>query len=120
MKTFPDLASAQAYTATLPVGTFAVSQNLDGSTQVVEGLTASNNVPQAITAFQFKAALVNAGAYDKFSSSMTGASQISSIVWNEATSFSRNDPYVLAAATSAGMTSTQLDAIFSAGSLLQP
>ena len=119
MKNFPDLSSAQVYTATLPAGTFSISQNLDGTAQVFEGLSPISNVPQTITAFQFKAALVNASAYDKFNSNMISASQISSIVWNEATSFSRNDPYVLAAAAAAGMTSAQLDAIFVAGALLQ-
>ena len=112
MKTFPDLASAQAYTATLPVGTFAVSQNLDGSTQVVEGLSPNANVPQTVSAFQLKEALANAGLYTSFNTFMSTAPLASQIAWSEAMTFSRNDQFLAAAVSALSVTSAQMDAVF--------
>jgi hypothetical protein len=73
-------------------------------------------VPQSITAFQAKAALVNAGLYAQVNTYMTTtAPALDQLAWAEAPSFQRTDTILNAMAAAIGLTSSQLDGLFIAG-----
>lgn len=120
MNNFPDLATALAFTATLPVGTFSISQDLDGSATVITGLIPASTVPQVITSFQAKAALSQAGLYSKVNTYMTTtAPELQQIAWAEASTFDRNDSFIAALAPALGLTDSQVDQLFIVGVTLQ-
>jgi hypothetical protein len=71
-------------------------------------------VPDAVTPFQAKAALLNAGLLDAVLAAIAAAPRITQLAWAEATEFRRTSPTVLMLAASLGLTSTQLDDLFKA------
>jgi len=71
-------------------------------------------VPDAVTPFQAKAALLNAGLLDAVLAAIAAAPRITQLAWAEATEFRRTSPTVLMLAGSLGLTSTQLDDLFKA------
>jgi hypothetical protein len=78
-------------------------------------------VPQSVTAFQAKAALLNAGLYNVVNTYMTTtAPQIDQLAWQEAASFWRDDAMIAALMVPLNLTSAQLDALFVAAAQLAP
>jgi hypothetical protein len=71
-------------------------------------------VPDSVTPFQAKAALLNAGLLDAVLAAIAAAPRITQLAWAEATEFRRTSPTVLMLAGALGLTSTQLDDLFKA------
>jgi len=71
-------------------------------------------VPESVTPFQAKAALLNAGLLDAVLAAIAAAPRITQLAWAEATEFRRTSPTVLMLAGALGLTSTQLDDLFKA------
>jgi hypothetical protein len=78
-------------------------------------------VPQCVTAFQAKAALLNTGLYTSVSAYMTSsATPIDQLAWTEAASFQRTDTIISNLMESLGLTNAQLDALFIAAAQISP
>jgi hypothetical protein len=71
-------------------------------------------VPDSVTPFQAKAALLQAGLLDAVLAAIAAAPRISQLAWAEATEFRRNSPTVLSLASTLGLTGAQLDDLFRA------
>jgi hypothetical protein len=76
-------------------------------------------VPDAVTPFQAKAALLQAGLLDAVLAAIAAAPRISQLAWAEATEFRRNSPTVLSLASTLGLTSAQLDDLFKAAKVIE-
>jgi len=72
------------------------------------------NVPAAISRFQARAALLQAGLLEDVESIMSNpeADTFASLAWKEASEFRRHSPTVLAISPSLGLTDAQLDDMF--------
>ena len=75
-------------------------------------------VPQSVTAFQAKAALLQADLLDDVEAMMADPAtpRIVKLAWSEALTFERQSPTVVAMGSALGLTDEQLDAMFVAGS----
>ena len=75
-------------------------------------------VPQSVTAFQAKAALLQADLLDDVENMMADPAtpRIVKLAWTEALTFERQSPTVVAMGSALGLTDEQLDALFVAGS----
>ena len=75
-------------------------------------------VPQSVTAFQAKAALLQADLLDDVEAMMADPAtpRIVKLAWSEALTFERQSPTVVAMGSALGPTDAQLDALFVAGS----
>ena len=75
-------------------------------------------IPQSVTAFQAKAALLEAGLLDNVEAMMASPStpRIVKLAWSEALTFERQSPTVLSLGAALGLSSDELDALFMAGS----
>jgi len=71
-------------------------------------------IPQSVTPFQAKAALLSAGYMPQVNALMADPTTppMYVLAWNEASVFNRESPTVLALAAKLGMTSAQLDQLF--------
>lgn len=78
-------------------------------------LEAANNIPQKVTAFQAKAALLHADYLDNVEALMAAPEtpRIVKLAWAEALHFERNSPTVAAMAAALGLTDAEIDALFS-------
>lgn len=70
--------------------------------------------PQAVTRFQARAALLQAGLLDQVNTMMAdpGTPAIAKLAWQDAQEFRRNSPTVLAMAAALGLSDVQLDQLF--------
>ncbi len=77
-------------------------------------------VPQEVTAFQAKAALLNAGLLTQVQTFMASGSApaFAQLAWAEAPTFGRQSPTMLAMAQAMGMSSDELDNLFRAAALI--
>ena len=78
-------------------------------------------IPQTVTPFQAKAALLGAGLLPAVQAAIAAAPQIVQLAWSDATEFTRDSPTIAAMAASLKppLTSAQLDALFVAASTIQ-
>ena len=76
-------------------------------------------VPQEVTSFQAKAALLQAGLLPAVTAYMATAPAFDQLAWAESTTFQRESPTLNRAAAALGMTSAQLDQLFIAASVIQ-
>ena len=72
-------------------------------------------IPQKVTAFQAKAALLHADYLDNVEAMMAAPEtpRIVKLAWAEALHFERNSPTVAAMAAALGLTDAEIDALFS-------
>lgn len=71
-------------------------------------------VPESVTTFQAKAALLNAGLLDDFQTLIddSGTSAVIKLAWTCAPLFLRNSPAVIGMTALAGLTSGEVDELF--------
>lgn len=71
-------------------------------------------IPEAVSRFQARAALLQAGLYSQVQEYMNRADtpQITILAWNDAQEFRRDSPTVAALAGLLSLTDSQLDALF--------
>ena len=69
-------------------------------------------VPQKVTKFQGKAALLNAGKLDVVEAAMKTASPITQLAWAEAQSFVRDSPMIVDMGKQLGFIDKQIDDLF--------
>lgn len=71
-------------------------------------------VPQIVSRFQAKAALLSAGLLSQVETLIADPSTdiMTKLAWNEAIEFNRNSPTVLGLAKALGLTDEQVDALF--------
>lgn len=72
-------------------------------------------VSMEINSFQAKAALVAAGLYPQVQAHIATLPLIDQLRWQEATTFRRDNEYLVVIATGMGMTSEQIDDLFVLG-----
>lgn len=75
-------------------------------------------VPVSVTAFQAKAALLNAGLLDKAQAAVSAAAPIVQLAWATAQSYERSSPTVAALAAALGLSDAQVDDLFRAAALI--
>lgn len=75
-------------------------------------------IPQSVTAFQAKAALLQADLLDDVEALMADVDtpRIVKLAWSEALTFERQSPTVLTLATALGLSAAELDTLFVAAS----
>lgn len=73
-----------------------------------------SSIPQSVTAFQAKAALLHANLLDNVESMMANPAtpRIVKLAWNEALHFERQSPTVAAMASALGLTDAEIDSLF--------
>lgn len=73
-----------------------------------------NLIPQSVTAFQAKAALLHADLLDNVEAMMTNPAtpRIVKLAWDEALNFERQSPTVAAMASTLGLTDAEVDSLF--------
>lgn len=78
-------------------------------------------VPQVVSAFQAKAALMQAGLYDAINAALTApdAPPLARLAWETAQEFERNSPTVAGIGAQFGLTEAQIDALFVAASQIK-
>jgi hypothetical protein len=69
-------------------------------------------VPKAVSRFQAKAALFNAGLLPAVEAAMAQASPVARLAWSEAVEFQRDSPTVAGMSSALGLTSQQVDDLF--------
>lgn len=81
-------------------------------------LEAASNTPKKVTAFQAKAALLDAGLLDKVEALMASPDmpRIVKLAWSEALHFERNSPTVQSLGSALGLDDTELDDLFTVAS----
>jgi hypothetical protein len=77
-------------------------------------------VPQTVSSMQAKVALSRAGLLTSVQTWVNSQSAETQLVWNTATTFSRNSGIILAGASALGLSSAQLDALFITAATIQP
>ncbi len=110
-----DLAAAQSALAASQAAQAELQAKLDALTGgVIDG------VPQQVTAFQAKAALLDAGLLPQVESIMAQDSTpaLAKLAWATAQVFNRSSPTVAAMASALGLTDAQIDALFVAGAAI--
>lgn len=87
---------------------------LDGAWVVADVVPPAPVVPEAVTRFQARAALAQAGLLDSVTAMMEhpGTPLIVKLAWTDALEFRRHSTTVLSLAGAIGMSSAQLDALF--------
>ena len=76
-------------------------------------------VPSAVTPFQAKAALLQAGLLDAAKAGVAAAGPLAQLAWAEALEFKRNSPTMLGLARTLGLTNAQIDDLFRAASRIE-
>lgn len=74
----------------------------------------AQDVPQAVSKFQAKAALLDAGRLAQVEALMASQSTpaIAKLAWTDAQNFERNSPTIAALAAALGLSSEQIDNLF--------
>lgn len=78
-------------------------------------------VPQVVSSFQAKAALMQAGLYDAINAALTSADAppLARLAWETAREFERASPTVAGIGAQFGLTDAQLDALFIAAAQIK-
>lgn len=78
-------------------------------------------VPQVVSAFQAKAALMQAGLYDAINAALTAhdAPALAKLAWETARDFERSSPTISAIGVQFGISDAQLDALFAAAAKIK-
>lgn len=78
-------------------------------------------VPQVVSAFQAKVALMQAGLYEAINAALTSADAppLAKLAWETARDFERASPTVAGIGAQFGLTDAQLDALFVAASKIK-
>jgi hypothetical protein len=76
-------------------------------------------VPQVVSRFQARAALLGAGLLNDIEAAISLADPIAQLAWTDALEFRRNSPTLLAICTGLNMTSEQLDDLFRIASTIE-
>lgn len=76
-------------------------------------------IPQVVTPFQAKAALLQAGLLNTVKAAIASAPAITQLAWSDATEFTRDSPTIATMAGALGLTSAQVDALFVAAAAIQ-
>lgn len=97
----------------VPTGPAYASQTWDGTEWSDPG---PGPVPAAVSAFQAKAALTQAGLYDKAAAAAQAAGGFMFLAWSTATEFERSSPNIATLAAGLGLTDAQVDDLFRAAS----
>lgn len=74
--------------------------------------TQEPQVPEAVSMFQARAVLMQAGLYDTVDASLKQAGGVNLLAWEYATEVRRDSPLVLSMAQSLGLTPEQVDQLF--------
>jgi len=97
----------------LPVGSVAITDQQAETIQAANAPT--QTVPQTITSFQAKAALLNAGLLESVTAMMATAPAFAKLAWAESTTFERHSKTLTDMAAVLGLTDAQLDSLFTYG-----
>lgn len=96
------------------------SETFDGSKVVVTRTWTAPTpyVPDVVTPYQARVALLNAGLLDAVAAMMesTDVDPAAKIAWEYATGFYRNSPFIVSLRSTLGLTPEQIDALFIAAS----
>lgn len=76
-------------------------------------------IPQVVSRFQAKAALLNAGLLPAVVAAMAQASPVAQLAWADAVEFRRDSPTVAGMAATLNLTGAQLDALFIAAAQIE-
>lgn len=106
----------------------------DGSTHGAEALTPSQQaalqaviaahdptkrpVPQSVTPLQGRLALLSANLLDQATVAVTAAGGAALLTWEYASIWDRNDPLIMQLGAALGLTSSQIDQLFTTASTL--
>jgi CRP-like cAMP-binding protein len=86
-----------------------------GVTKVADAPAA---VPQVVSRMQAKMALQNAGLLASVESTVAAGTEATKIYWADAPDFHRDHPVLLSLATALALSSAQVDALFTAASVI--
>jgi len=86
-----------------------------------EAAAIASTIPNTVTPFQAKAALLNAGLLTNIIAIINDPSTpaITKLAWDNVTEFTRDSPLLNGLAQTLGLTSTQVDALFLAASKIE-
>lgn len=77
-------------------------------------------VPQSVSAFQAKAALLNAGLMTQVTTAVNAASPLVQLAWAQAATFDRGDSTIATLAAALGLTSAQVNDLFRQAAQITP
>jgi hypothetical protein len=86
----------------------------------ITAFLAKASVPQVVSAMQAKVALLNAGLLSSVQTWINAQDATTQLVWNSATTFSRQSTLIAQAATALGLSSAQIDTLFVAAAAINP
>ena len=108
---------AQYKAATVDDGIAAAREAYNASLPGAEAVVPPPRIPQQVTRFQAKAALMQIGLLDKIDASAAASDDpLFKLAWSEATMFDRNSPMVQSIAAAFGMSGDDVDQLFVAAS----
>lgn len=84
-----------------------------------EGPAPAPVVPEAVSRFQARAALLQAGLLEQAEIAVAEAGPLAVLAWQDAQEFRRNSPTINALAPALGLTSEQIDALFIAAAQIE-
>lgn len=96
-----------------------VAASAAGPVAYVEPLPEELPVPANVSAFQAKAALLDAGLLADVEMAVAGAGPRAVLAWEYATEFQRSSPTIAALAAGAGITDDMLDDLFRAAAQIR-
>ena len=114
--------STSAVLATVEAGAVAISEAdtpEEWAALAASGVTVSPYVapvPSVVSAYQAKAALMQASLYDKAAAAAQAAGGFVFLAWSTATEFERSSPNIATLAAGLGLTDAQVDDLFRAAS----
>lgn len=76
-------------------------------------------VPYSVTPFQAKAALFAAGLLPAVEAAIAAAPKIAQLAYSDATEFTRDSPTIAELSAQLGLTSAQIDALFTAAAAIE-
>lgn len=76
-------------------------------------------IPDRVSRFQARAALMQAGLLDQAEAAVAQAGPLAQLAWNDAVEFRRNSPTINALAPALGLTAEQIDALFIAAAQIE-
>lgn len=109
-------ASAAGATEIVELPYASIPELIEGYTLIPDEII----IPQTITAFQAKGALLSKNLYQKVVTWIATADPFTQLAWNEAPVFGRNDAAVLAIANAVGINSSDLDQLFITAGNINP
>ena len=86
---------------------------------IENGVLVVKPVPRVVSAFQAKAALMDAGRLADVETAMAGAGPLAILAWAEATEFHRDSPTISAISAGLGLDQDAVDALFEAAAIIR-